>query len=139
MFLFTKRILILTLLILSFKAYSGTIKGNVSDKQTGEPITGAVVMLYGTVYGTTTGLDGSYIITNIPAGPYDFEIIYSSVVTFKQHIDLLDAQAITINAPLVSGTHVLDEVEIKGKLKNGSDEQARNLEKNSDIIMNVMS
>ena len=136
---FTNRILMVILIALSAKSYAGTVKGNVTDKQTGEPAVGAVVMLHGTAYGTTTGLDGSYIIRGIAAGNYDFEITYSSFSTYTEHIVITDTQTIVLNEQLSPLSSTLKEVEIKAKLKNGSDEQARNIEKNSDNLLNVMS
>jgi outer membrane cobalamin receptor len=132
-------ILVVLLLLSSVQSYCGTLKGSVIDKQTGEPIIGGVVVLHGTRYGTTTGLDGSYEIRNIPAGEYDLEMMYTSFTTFHQHIVVKDAETLTINELLEPTTESLTEVEVKAKAKNGSDEQARNIEKNSDQLLNVMS
>ena len=41
---------------------TGKIKGVVTDKETGKPITGASVMLVGTNQGAMTDPDGKYII-----------------------------------------------------------------------------
>jgi outer membrane cobalamin receptor len=133
------KFLFFLLFISSATGYCGTLKGNVSDKQTGEPIIGGVVLLHGTSYGTTTGLDGSYEIKNVPAGEYDLEMMYTSFTTFHQHIVVKDAETLTINELLEPTTGALTEVEVKAKAKNGSDEQARNIEKNSDQLLNVMS
>ena len=90
-------ILVVLLLLSSVQSYCGTLKGSVNDKQTGEPIIGGVVVLHGTSYGTTTGLDGSYEIKNIPAGEYDLEMMYTSFTTFHQHIVVKDAETLTVN------------------------------------------
>lgn len=132
-------ILVVLLLLSSVQSYCGTLKGSVNDKQTGEPIIGGVVVLHGTSYGTTTGLDGSYEIKNIPAGEYDLEMMYTSFTTFHQHIVVKDAETLTVNELLEPTTGALTEVEVKAKAKNGSDEQAKNIEKNSDQLMNVTS
>ena len=131
--------ILIALLLFSFKSYCGGIKGNVSDKQTGEPVIGAVVMLHGTSYGTTTGLDGSYEIKNIAAGEYDLDLLYSSFKAIHQHITIKDGETQTINERLEPSSNSLADVEVKAKIKNGSDEQARNIEKNSDQLLNVMS
>jgi len=136
---FTQRIIIAILLILSVKSRAGTVKGNITDKQSGEPAVGAVVMLHGTSYGTTTGLDGSYTIHGITAGEYDFEISYTSFSSYTEHIVIKDTETILINVALSPLSSTLKEVEIKAKYNNGSDEQARNIEKNSDNLLNIMS
>src|ERR1035437_11148683 len=128
-----KIILLLLLLILSAKSYSGTIKGNISDQQSDDPIVGAVVMLVSTAYGTTTGLDGSYVLHSIPKGEYELEISYPSFEIYKRHISINnDTQVIVVNGPLSQLSKTLSEVQVKAKYNNGSDEQARNMEKTSN-------
>ncbi len=50
---------------------TGRIAGVVVDKQTGEPLPGANVIVEGTSWGAATDLNGEFIIHNIPAGVYD--------------------------------------------------------------------
>ncbi|MEM0995046.1 MAG: carboxypeptidase-like regulatory domain-containing protein [Bacteroidota bacterium] len=57
-------------------AQNGTIRGNVYDKETGDPIIYANVILAGTNLGGNTDLDGFFSITNVPAGTYDIVITY---------------------------------------------------------------
>ena len=137
--LFIRRILMIIFLVLSIKSYAGIVKGNVTDKQSGEPAVGAAVMLHGTTYGTTAGLDGSYTIHGIPAGEYDFEVVYATFSSYTEHIIIKDTQTLVINVQLSPLSSTLKEVEVKAKYKNGSDEQARNIEKNSEVLLNVIS
>jgi len=60
-----------------FAGTTGKISGNIKDKETGEPIVGANVILEGTYLGAATDLDGYYSINNIPPGSY--KVIISSV------------------------------------------------------------
>jgi outer membrane receptor protein involved in Fe transport len=50
---------------------TGRIAGVVVDKQTGEPLPGANVIVEGTSWGAATDLNGEFIIHNIPAGVYN--------------------------------------------------------------------
>lgn len=132
--------ILFALILAGFAADAGTLKGLVLDKQSGEPIIGAIVVLKGTQYVTTTGLDGSYVIKNVPKGDYEIEVQYTSFEKYNSKVVVNDdAQSIAININLAEKSSVLNEVQIKGKYKAGSAEQARNLEKNSDNVMNVMS
>jgi hypothetical protein len=135
-----KRILLLVLLISSTGGFAATIKGSVTDGGGGDPLVGAVVVLVGTAYGTTTGLDGSYTISKVPKGEYELEIRYSSFETFKQHVSISDdAAVVVVNGPLALNAKALKEVQVKAKFNNGSDEQARSIEKNSTMQVNVLS
>lgn len=51
----------------------GTIKGIVTDRVTGSPLPGAHVIVRGTQRGAATAVDGSYAITQLPAGMYVLE------------------------------------------------------------------
>jgi len=48
----------------------GTIAGSVKDKASGKPLAPANILLLGTTWGTMSLEDGSFIISNIPAGTY---------------------------------------------------------------------
>ncbi len=133
------KVLLLFILLFTVRGYSATIKGIISDKKTGEPIIGAIVVLTGTQFGNTTGLDGSYKISEIPAGAYDLEVRFVSYELFKMHVVLSEGQTLEINQGISQLSSTLNEVEIKSKMKNGSDEQARNLERTSDNLLNIIS
>src|ERR1700727_3888200 len=62
---------------LGLLSFAGTIKGKIRDSKTGEPTTGATVILEHTHYSTTVQLDGTFTFRHIPAGKY--EIIVTSV------------------------------------------------------------
>lgn len=57
-------------------AQNGTVRGNVFDKDSGEPIIAATVRLEGTNLGTNTDLDGFFSITGVPAGSYKLIATY---------------------------------------------------------------
>ncbi|MDA3929031.1 MAG: carboxypeptidase-like regulatory domain-containing protein [Prolixibacteraceae bacterium] len=55
---------------LSSIAQKASLKGNVSDKITGETIVGASVIIEGTTIGAMTDFDGNFQINNIPSGTH---------------------------------------------------------------------
>lgn len=65
-------LLTLTLLLTTLVAFSqtGTIKGFVYDRSSGEPMIYTTVVLKGTRYGVQTDLNGYFSITQVPAGEY---------------------------------------------------------------------
>ncbi len=62
----------------------GTVRGNIYDKETGEPIIYGNVLLQGTNYGANTDFDGFFSISDVPPGEYTLVatyIGYDSVAT----------------------------------------------------------
>ena len=53
-----------------------TITGKVTDINTEEPLVGVNVILEGTSYGSSTDIDGEYLIENIPLDNYTLKIMY---------------------------------------------------------------
>ncbi|MCD6116401.1 TonB-dependent receptor [bacterium] len=59
-----------------FAQTSGRISGKVFDKETGEPLVGANVVVVGTNYGAATNIDGEYMVLNVPVGIYTVKAMY---------------------------------------------------------------
>ncbi len=73
-------LLVAVLAGVSTVAHSATIKGKVRDAQTKDPLPYTNVLLLNTGLGSSTDLEGNYIIRNVPAGTY---IIRASYVGYK--------------------------------------------------------
>lgn len=75
---------VLLLLLTSFTFFTssliagstGKLTGNVTDKDTKEPLPFVNVIVLGTNYGAATDLDGNYVILNIPPGTYNVKAQY---------------------------------------------------------------
>ncbi len=59
-----------------FAFAQGKIAGRVTDTGSGDPLIGVNVVLDGTTQGTTTDLDGNYIILNVRPGEYSLKFSY---------------------------------------------------------------
>ena len=57
-------------------AQTGTVRGNVIDAETGEPIIYGNVRIAGTNLGETTDFDGFFTIANVPVGTYELIASY---------------------------------------------------------------
>lgn len=73
-------ILLLSLLFLTFsssltaQAQTGSIKGNIKDKISGEPVIGANVSIQGGSIGSSTDIDGNFLINKVQEGTYTLAI-----------------------------------------------------------------
>ncbi|MCK6602952.1 MAG: carboxypeptidase-like regulatory domain-containing protein [Bacteroidetes bacterium] len=63
------------LLSLSVSAGTGTLKGKVTDSQTGEPLVSSSILVAGTTLGAATDLSGNYVISSLPAGIYTIKAV----------------------------------------------------------------
>ena len=64
-----------------FAGTTGKIAGKVTDKVTGESIPGVNIMVAGTKLGAATGIDGSFIILQMPPGVYS---VKASIVGYQE-------------------------------------------------------
>ncbi|MCX6825706.1 MAG: TonB-dependent receptor [candidate division Zixibacteria bacterium] len=83
-FLIWMAILLMLLISVSsiFAGSTGKIKGLITDKDTGEPIPGASILITQTKQGAMTDPDGKYLITLVPPSAYILKVTsisYSSV------------------------------------------------------------
>lgn len=107
-------IIILSLLATSAFAQSGTIKGFIYDKKTGEPMIYTSVIVQDTKTGVQTDVNGYFSIT-LPSGTYNlitYAIGYDSTNTT---INLLPEAIVTKKIMLTSKEHELNTVEVSSK------------------------
>lgn len=93
---------------LLFAATTGSIKGTISNVDSGEPIIGANVVLDGTTLGAASNINGVYYVTNIPAGSYTLRVTslgYKTVEIEDLRIsaDLLREMDISLEASAIQG------------------------------------
>ena len=77
-----KKVLIIALCIIGLNEWTAaqtvtqTVKGKVIDRTTHEELLGAHIIQLGSdpIVGTTTGIDGTFILENVPVGRQSFEI-----------------------------------------------------------------
>ncbi len=136
MFTYLKRLVFLPFLIFSI-AFAATIKGRVTDQKTGEPLVGATVEIENgsRKWHTTANLDGTYTLTQVPVGNYKIFLNYigfAGATTYTVAIGQ-DAQVLTLNMVMNEASTQLTEVVVGGQA-NG-----RKLEKNADMLQNVLT
>lgn len=133
---------LLTFLLLSvISAFGeGKISGKVADDKTGETIIGAVVVLKGTTNGSTTDIDGNFMIP-VTAGTYVVEVKYIGYQT-KEVADVVvtDGKETKLVVSLSQAKSTdLGEVVIKSSLKKENISALYVQQKNSAAISDGIS
>lgn len=132
-----KFLLLLVSLFSGILAMAHTIEGRIVSKQTGEPVTGAVVHIDGSRYHAITGLDGSFSIKGIPKADYTLTITMVGFKTETLRVKGDDKKKIDIE--LTENSMVLQKIEVKTTSRKNDDASARNMEKAADRVMNLVS
>ncbi|PZF74029.1 TonB-dependent receptor [Taibaiella soli] len=132
--------LIFLFLIASIRLLAGTVKGHITDQQTGEPVTGAIVVLENGNVSDVTGLDGSFKLEHISDGSYTLKISYVSYKTFTQTVKISGDESVVVNTVLMpDAKSVLKNVTIAAKKNGASDKTARTMEHDADQVLNILS
>jgi outer membrane receptor protein involved in Fe transport len=77
----------------SLLAQNYAIQGKITDRQTGEPLVGAIVLITPGNYGGSVNMNGEFIVRNIPAGRYT---IKASMISYEAI-----SRSITVNQDMV--------------------------------------
>lgn len=104
--------LVLTLFSVVAIAQTGTVKGFVYDKDSGEPFLFANVFLKGTTYGASTDVNGFYQITKVPAGTYELQSTYLGYDTASVTVVVEPKGSVTEALYLGTSSVKLDVVEV---------------------------
>lgn len=121
----------------AFAAGGGIVEGYVRDSQNHGALPGANVFVVGTSQGASTDLNGSFLISNVPAGSYTIRATYVGYTAETLHIN------VTPNATVRINFH-LEAVGVKGKevvvtAQAAGQNAAINQELSSNQIENVVS
>ena len=90
-------------------AQTGSIRGFVYDKETGEPVIYCNTYLEGTSLGSPTDLNGLYNISKVPNGDYKIVISYIGYDTLKANIQITENKILNKNFEISQSSVRLDE------------------------------
>lgn len=128
-----RRILLNFGLLISFSLAaadpSGIVKGKVFDRNTGEPLAG-VYIIYGKSMGTTSGQDGSYLITtNTGKHHITFQFIGYGPVT--RDVTLTENETLILDVGLEMMVREIDQIVVSA---NRNEQKIAELSVSMDII-----
>jgi outer membrane receptor protein involved in Fe transport len=138
-----KMTLFVCLFFFLFKVSAQTIKGKVVDAKTAEPLTGATVELEGnkTKKVVNVNLDGSYSFKNVSTGSYEVKVKFTGYKSIKEKkIQVNNTNdIIVLNIELEEESNQLEEVKVTAKGGKTDDASVRRLEKNAEVVLNILS
>lgn len=135
-----KLIIILMILLIPYVTWGGVtgkISGKIVDKKTGEPLTGATILLLNTTLGAAAQLDGSYYIINISPGTYKLQATFMGYKTVVQSNIVVNIDRTTkVDFALESADIQLGQVEVIAHAEGGiiRDLTTTSQQVNSDVI-----
>jgi outer membrane receptor protein involved in Fe transport len=135
-----KKLFVLFLLLsvfsaLAFAGITGKITGKVKDKESGEPVVGASVVLQGTTLGAAVDVTGDYFIINIPPGTYTLRVSaigYQSVTTVNIKVSsdatatvdvIMSSSAVQVQEVVVQAERPLVEKSVTSTIRKASAEE----------------
>ncbi|HMN24689.1 MAG TPA: carboxypeptidase-like regulatory domain-containing protein, partial [Ignavibacteriaceae bacterium] len=111
--------LFLLFLFIPFFVFAGTtgkLSGTIKDKQTGEPLIGANIIIEGTNFGAATNVNGEFVILNIPPGRYNVKFSFIGYeTTLMQDVSITVDQTTLLNIELNSQAYQVDEIVVTAR------------------------
>ncbi len=103
--------LVVTVVPVAARAQRGTISGHVVAAGTNQPLADSRVMLVGTSITTTTGVDGSYTLRNVPTGALTVRVLRVGYQELKKSVNIsAGGQTATLDFALTQAVVQLQEI-----------------------------
>jgi TonB-dependent receptor len=118
-------------------AAGGVIEGHVRDSQSGEPLPGANVMIVKTSLGSSTDVEGRFIIRDVMPGSYTLRATYVGYRQKEITVQIKDGQTLKQDFKLVSVGVEGEEVVVTAQAQG--QKEAINQQLASMPVMNVVS
>ncbi len=107
--------LILAAMAFGLQAQTGTVRGNVYEKGSGDPVMFGNVRLDGTTMGANTDINGFFTISNVPAGKYNLVATYLGYDSTAIDIEVREGSIIYKKLYLDESGINLQVVDVSGK------------------------
>ena len=118
---------------------SGTIRGNVYDLISHDGLSGAYVSLENTSFRQAADAKGNFELRNIPAGEYELIVTTVGYTEMRRHINLKAGEVQKVFMGLNPTGKSMQEVTVFGRADREKEAGARDRERNSSNMVNVIS
>jgi hypothetical protein len=92
---------------------TGTVTGTIIDAQTKQPLGFATVFIAQTTFGTNAAENGTYQLTNLPAGSHELVVSFLGYETLSHPFQLQAGQQLSFRFELVPRANALQEVVVR--------------------------
>ncbi len=130
--------LILLLTLSTMVAMAGTIKGTITDKQNGEPLTGATVQVEGTSLGAVADMDGHYLL-EVKPGIYTLAVKYVGYKDIRMTQVKVGRDELLLDFALESDAQTLGEVSVTAQAKRNNENALIQEQRRSLLVQNGVS
>ena len=96
------------------RVFVGTVTGRVTDARTNAPVAGAAVEVEGQRIASSTGDDGRYRLTGVPAGQRVIIVRRLGYAAARQTVTVTDDQQTTADFSMTAAAIALDQVVVTG-------------------------
>lgn len=138
------RLIITLAFIVAFVGFgfsqNGSITGNVIDKDRGETLIGATIIIEGTTTGTTTDFDGNYTLKGLTPGTYSIVCSFISYEPIKvTGVEVKPNTPTVINFSLREATIGLEEVVVSARAVQKTEQALLTLQRKSANVLDGIS
>lgn len=119
---------------------TGSITGTIVDAETGEKLIGVNILIVNTTNGTSSDLEGEYILKGLPSGSYALKFSYVSYAPVTVNdITIKENQTTKVDVQLHTETTELNEVVVSAEMLTSNENAMLKIQKNSLNIMDAVS
>ena len=108
-------LIFLTASLSAQKTDRGTVRGNIFDKETAQPVGFATVRIEGANLGTISDVNGFFSISEVPAGQHKLIVSLTGYSTWSADITIQKNEILYQNVNISESGQNLDEILISGK------------------------
>ncbi|MXZ55799.1 MAG: TonB-dependent receptor [Gammaproteobacteria bacterium] len=130
--------LFLSFLVCNFVVFhvfsDGQISGEVSSKDTGRSLAGAIVSIDELSFETTADSEGDFSFEEVPSGTYELTVKYLGFQTFTEEISIEDDETTSLTVELVD---TIENMVVYGQASSTA--AALNQQRAADIVSSVLS
>jgi TonB-dependent receptor len=133
-------ILVLLGLLPMMASAQGTVRGKITDGQTGETLIGANAFVEGTTKGAMADLDGNYNLTGLEPGTYQITGRFIGYAPITETVTIAADEVVLVNFNLYVETFVIEQAaEVVAKVDRTRDVYMENIKKKSAASIDYIS